>query len=109
MQGYRAVPRRKVALFAFFALAVCGLIAAAASSATQTPVEMKFACALKSNGLMRYVSNLNQCKSTDIKVDIHAGPTISLCINPDGSVRDIPPRQCKKPGVVLTIPPATGI
>jgi large repetitive protein len=77
------------------------------AAATQQPIEMKFACALKSNGLMRYVSNLNQCKSTEDKVTIHPGP-ISLCINPDGSVRKIPPFQCKKPGVVLTIPPASG-
>src|ERR671933_2935806 len=68
---------------------------------------MKFACALKSNGLMRYVSNLNQCKGTEDKVTIKPGP-ISLCINPDGTVRKIPPYQCNKPGVVLTLPPASG-
>ena len=77
------------------------------AGATQVPIEMKFACALKSNGLMRYVSNVNQCKSTEIQVTIHPGP-ITLCINPDGTVRKIPPFQCKKPGTVLTIPPASG-
>src|SRR5256885_11179340 len=88
------------------AIAVVGGVSRDAA-ATQVPVEMKFACALKSNGLMRYVSNLNQCKSTEDKVTIQPGPT-SLCINPDGSVRKIPPFQCKKPGTVLTIPPASG-
>src|SRR5439155_22065484 len=88
------------------AVAVAGGISRDAG-ATQQPVEMKFACALKSNGLMRYVSNLNQCKSTEEKVTINPGP-ISLCIQPDGSVRKIPAFQCKKPGTVLTLPPASG-
>ena len=73
------------------------------AAATQQPIEMKFACALKSNGLMRYVSNLNQCKNTEDQITIKPGP-ITLCINPDGSVRKIPPFQCKKPGTVLTLP-----
>ena len=80
---------------------------AGSTSATLTPVEMNFACALKSNGLMRYVSSLNQCKSTENKVTIHPGP-ITVCVNPDGTVRKIPPYQCQKPGVVLTLPPASG-
>src|SRR5437870_7512495 len=88
------------------AVAVAGGVSRDAA-ATQAPIEMNFACSLKSNGLMRYVSNLNQCKSTEDKVTIKPGP-ISLCIQPDGSVRKIPPFQCKKPGVVLTIPPASG-
>src|SRR5437870_1132750 len=88
------------------AVAVAGGVSRDAA-ATQAPIEMNFACSLKSNGLMRYISNLNQCKSTEDKVTIHPGP-ITLCINPDGSVRKIPPFQCKKPGVVLTIPPASG-
>src|ERR671927_703701 len=77
------------------------------AAATQVPIEMKFACALKSNGLTRYVSNLNQCKSTEDKINIKPGPW-SFCVNPDGTVRKIPPFQCKKPGVVLTLPPASG-
>src|ERR671937_152095 len=40
-------------------------------------------------------------------VTIHPGP-ITVCINPDGTVRKIPPYQCQKPGVVLTLPPAGG-
>src|SRR5947208_10121645 len=57
---------------------------------------------------MRYVSNLNQCKNTEEKITINPGP-VSICIQPDGSVRKIPPFQCKKPGVVLTLPPTSGI
>src|SRR2546423_968085 len=77
------------------------------AAATQVPVEMKFACALKSNGLMRYVSNLNQCKNTEDKITIKPGPW-SVCVQPDGTTRKIPPFQCKKPGTVLTLPPASG-
>src|SRR5438128_2986765 len=88
------------------AVAVVGVVSHDAG-ATQVPVEMKFACTLKSNGLMRYVSNLNQCKNTEEKITIKPGPW-SLCIQPDGSVRKIPPFQCKKPGTVLTLPPASG-
>src|SRR5947207_15983272 len=68
---------------------------------------MTVACALKSNGLMRYVSTLNQCKNTEEKVTIKPGP-ISVCVQPDGTVRKIPPFQCKKPGTALTLPPASG-
>src|SRR6266550_1066946 len=95
-------------LFAVALLATAvALVVGGSASATQQPVEMKVACALKSNGLMRYVSNLNQCKNTEDTVTIKPGP-ISLCVQPDGSVRKIPAFQCKKPGTVLTLPPASG-
>src|ERR671937_625906 len=100
------VGRTVLILAALTAVAVVGVVSRDAG-ATQQPVEMKFACALKSNGLMRYVSNLNQCKSTEIQVTIHPGP-ITTCVNPDGTVLKIPPYQCQKPGVVLTLPPASG-
>src|SRR5438094_10137040 len=86
--------KKLVLVGAGLAAVASALIAARAGAATQAPIEMKFACALKSNGLTRYVSNLNKCKNTELQVTIRPGPT-SLCINPDGSVRDIPPRQCK--------------
>src|ERR671934_195747 len=100
------VGRTVLILAALTATAIVGMVSRDAR-ATQSPVEMNFACALKSNGLMRYVSNLNQCKGTEIKVTIHPGP-ITVCVNPDGTVRKIPPYQCQKPGVVLTLPPASG-
>src|ERR671924_1710059 len=106
------VGRTVLILAALAAVAVVGGVsrdagAAYDAAAAATPVEMNFACALKSNGLMRYVTNLNQCKKTEEKVTIHPGP-ITVCINPDGTVRKIPPYQCQKPGVVLTLPPASG-
>src|SRR5919201_6762892 len=107
------VVRTVLILAALTAVAIAGMVshdagATQTTQATQAPIEMNFACALKSNGLMRYVSNLNQCKGTEIKVTIHPGP-ISVCVNPDGTTRKIPPYQCQKPGVVLTLPPASGI
>src|SRR6266516_6898654 len=100
------IRRALLVTVALMAVAVVGVVSHDAG-ATQVPVEMKFACALKSNGLMRYVSNLNQCKNSEEKVTIKPGP-ISLCVQPDGTVRKIPPFQCKKPGTVLTLPPASG-
>src|SRR5919109_293073 len=106
------VGRTVLILAALAAVAVVGGVsrdagAAYDAAAAATPVEMNFACALKSNGLMRYVTNLNQCKKTEEKVTIKPGP-ITVCVNPDGTVRKIPPYQCTKPGVVLTLPPASG-
>src|SRR5213595_1749755 len=86
------------------------VIGGAGANATQTPIEMKFACALKSNGLMRYVSNLNQCKSTEDKVTIKPGPVL-ICVQPDGSVRKVPNFNqtiCKKPAIDITLPPTSG-
>src|SRR5919204_3649805 len=100
------VGRTVLILAALTATAIVGMVSRDAG-ATQTPIEMNFACALKSNGLMRYVSNLNQCKGTETKVTIKPGP-ITVCVNPDGTVRKIPPYQCQKPGVVLTLPPPSG-
>ena len=68
---------------------VAGAAHDGAATATVAPVEMKFACALKSNGLMRYVTNLNQCKNTEEKITIKPGPW-TLCVQPDGSTRKIP-------------------
>jgi hypothetical protein len=98
-------------------LVVAALLAAGVASVsggarvravTAVPIEMNFACSLKSNGLMRYVSNLNQCTKNEDKITIKPGP-ITICVNPDGTVRKIPPAQCNKPGVVLTLPPTSGI
>jgi large repetitive protein len=88
------------------AVAVVGGVSREAA-AIPAPIEMNFACALQSNGLMRYVSNLNQCKKTEEKVTIKPG-LVSVCVQPDGTTRKIPPYQCKKPGFVVTLPPTSG-
>src|SRR5690349_9476055 len=82
----------------------------AVSSATTQPVEMKFACALKSNGLMRYVSSLSQCTKNETGVTVKPGPTL-ICVQPDGSVRKVPNFNqtiCKKPAIDITLPPTSG-
>ena len=96
--------------FAVSALTLTGALIAGAAPQTTTaaPVEMNFACALKSNGLMRYVSNLNQCKSTEDKVTIKPGP-VKLCIQPGGSVRKVSNfNNCKPQTNQLTLPPSSG-
>src|SRR5215210_452705 len=60
-----------------------GTLEGATALAVTTPTEMNFACALKSNGLMRYVTNLNQCKKSEEKVTIKPGP-VRTCVQPDG-------------------------
>src|SRR5947209_9361184 len=101
------VGRAILILAVFTALTVGGVVSRDAG-AVQQPVEMKFACALKSNGLMRYVSNLNQCKSSEDKVTIKPGPVL-LCIQPSGSVRKVTSfSACKPPAMQLTLPPTSG-
>jgi len=101
-------------LGAFVMLAV-GAISAGAlvgigsdAVAAQTPTEMNFACALKSNGLMRFVTDLKQCKKTEEQVTIKPGQVLT-CVQPDGSVRKLSNiANCKPPAVQLTLPPASG-
>src|SRR5919112_6508716 len=85
-----------------------GTLEGATALAVTTPTEMNFACALKSNGLMRYVTNLNQCKKTEDKVTIKPGPVLT-CVQPDGSVRKVSSfSECKSPATRLTLPPTSG-
>jgi methionine-rich copper-binding protein CopC len=85
-----------------------GTLEGATALAVTTPTEMNFACALKSNGLMRYVTNLNQCKKTEDKVTIKPGPVLT-CVQPDGSVRKVSSfSKCKSPATRLTLPPTSG-
>jgi VCBS repeat-containing protein len=84
--------------------------AASTGAAVIAPVEMTFACALNSNGLLRYVTGLNQCKSTETKVTIKPGPVL-VCVQSDGSVRKTSNlTSCNPPNASfgLTLPPATG-
>ena len=84
------------------------VIGGAGAGAAPAPVEMSFACALKSNGLMRYVSNLNQCRKTEDKVTIKPGP-VRVCVQPDGSVRKVNNfSSCRPPAIQLTLPPTSG-
>jgi large repetitive protein len=78
------------------------------ATAVPSPVEMTAACALKSNGLMRYVTSTSQCTKNETAVPIKPGPHL-LCIQPTGSVRKVSNfNQCKPPSIQLTIPPTSG-
>jgi hypothetical protein len=100
-------------LGAFVMLAV-GAISAGAlvgigsdAVAETTPQPMDFACALKSNGLMRYVTEQDPCKKSEQSVTIKPG--VLTCVQPDGSVRKVSNfANCKPPAVQLTLPPASG-
>jgi methionine-rich copper-binding protein CopC len=95
-------------LFVALVTVVALLVGGGGASATPSPVEMNFACALKSNGLMRYVSNLNQCKKTEDSVTIKPGP-VRVCVQPDGSVRKVNNfSNCRPPAIQLTLPPTSG-
>ena len=74
-----------------------------------TPVQMNFACALKSNGLMSYTTSLSKCTSNRTPVSILPGP-VYVCVHTDSSVYligalsncPVPPNK-----TALTLPPTT--
>ncbi|TQM54609.1 beta strand repeat-containing protein [Humibacillus xanthopallidus] len=90
-------------------LLVAALLAPAGSAAA-APVagEMSYACALKSNGVLRAVSSLSECKGNETKVTLKPGPAI-FCVQPSGSTRlATKPKDCKSPATALTLPPTSG-
>ena len=70
---------------------------------------MTLACALKGNGLLKYVASASGCSSKQgTLVRLGVSSPVSLCRQPDGSVRLIPPRDCTKAsGTMFTIPSNT--
>ncbi|HET8987821.1 MAG TPA: Ig-like domain-containing protein, partial [Humibacillus sp.] len=95
--------------------AACALLLVAAllapggsASAAPTAGELSYACALKSNGLLRAVSSLSECKSNETTVTLKPGPT-TVCTQPSGSTRVVTkPKDCKPPATSLTLPPLSG-
>ena len=82
--------------------------AGVAPTAAPTAGELSYACALKSNGLLRAVTSLSDCKSNEKKVTLKPGPDI-FCVQPSGSTRlATKPQDCKPPSTALTLPPASG-
>jgi large repetitive protein len=98
-------------------LLVAALLAPAGSASAARPAppaagptagEMSYACALKSNGLLRAVTSLSECKSNETKVTLKPGPDI-FCVQPSGSTRlATKPKDCNKPATALTLPPTSG-
>ncbi len=94
-------------------VAMVALILPGYASAADPQPTLQFACALKSNGLLRYVTGLNDCRTKqEIPVTVVPGPT-NLCIKPDGSVRFVNnPSDCGSGpplnrGTPLTLPSST--
>jgi VCBS repeat-containing protein len=104
--------RRWAGLWALtLAVAGGGAVAplAASASAATTPVTMNHACALKSNGLMRYVSSTAQCTTHETKVNFVPGP-VHVCIHSNKTVHLVAAvSDCVPPAGVraLTLPSAT--
>ena len=88
-------------------LLVAALLAPGGSaSAAPTAGELSYACALKSNGLLRAVGSLSECKSNETKVTLKPGPH-TVCIQPSGSTRlATKPKDCKAPATRSPLPPA---
>src|SRR5919202_1750091 len=104
----RKITKGTVLIAVTLVAAAIALLGGGAASSAPVPVEMNYACALKSNGLMRYVTSLSQCKSTEDKVTIKPGPH-KLCIQPDGSTRKVSNfNNCRPPARQVTIPPTSG-
>ena len=93
------------------AVAVVAAIAgiAAVSSAARTPQSLTLICALKGNGLVKVVTSASQCppKQGTLLTFSVASP-VTLCRQPDGSVRQVPLRDCTKAsGTMFTVPSNT--
>jgi methionine-rich copper-binding protein CopC len=89
-----------------FALLV---VAFGGNARAATPVEMQFACALKSNGLLRYVTSTSQCKKKETQVTVKPGPNY-VCVQPDGSSRLVSgPLACPPTRRLVVLPPQSGI
>ncbi len=62
----------------------------------------------KSNGLLRAVASLSECKNNETKVTVKPGPT-PCASSPSGSTRLAKnARDCKSPATTLTVPPTSG-
>ncbi|HEY9266483.1 MAG TPA: hypothetical protein VIQ11_17950, partial [Mycobacterium sp.] len=80
--------------------------------AVETETQLRYACAQKSNGLMRAASSASDCRpKQETPVAIWPGPTL-LCIQPDGSVRRFTSaKSCtgaKPAGTLLVVPTTNG-
>ncbi len=79
--------------------------------ASHPVASLDFACALKSNGLLRYVTNLNHCNaSREVGVSIRPGPTL-VCVLPGGFAarRVTSAAACAPPRTLLTLPSSTDV
>ena len=107
---------RRSRLLALVLLTVAAMIVVLATPivafAAETETQLRYACAQKSNGLLRAASGPGDCRpKQETPVTVWPGPT-SLCIQPDGSVRRFASsKSCmgaKPAGTLLVVPTTTG-
>lgn len=98
-------------LFSVFAM-ILALATPSVAFAVDSETQLRYACAQKSNGLMRAAGGPGDCRpKQETAVTIWPGPT-TLCIQPDGSVRRFTSaKSCtgtKPAGTKLVVPSTTG-
>ncbi|MDQ1373559.1 MAG: large repetitive protein, partial [Actinomycetota bacterium] len=70
----------KLVIAVLAALALAGTVVFAASSGASAPTEMRYACALQSNGLLRYATKPADCHSrSEVAVDLKA-TQVQACV-----------------------------
>ncbi|MCD5348099.1 S-layer family protein [Agromyces sp. S2-1-8] len=103
----------RLALVLFTVLAMIFVLAApSVAYAADDATQLRYACAQKSNGLLRAASGAGDCRpKQETVVTIWPGPT-TLCVQPDGSVRRFTSaKSCtgtKPAGTKLVVPTTTG-
>ncbi|MDR6905045.1 hypothetical protein J2X63_000731 [Agromyces sp. 3263] len=111
----RRVPgrARPALVFAAILALVVGVAAPSVAVASTTEAQLTFACAQKSNGLLRVATSSSDCRpKQETAVAIWPGPT-QLCVQPDGSVRRLSSAKActgtKPPGTIITVPTSTPV
>ncbi|WP_169735723.1 beta strand repeat-containing protein [Intrasporangium oryzae] len=88
---------------------VGALVSPMASQATTAPTELRYACALKSNGNLRAVATASDCGKNETLVTFKPGP-VRVCVQPSGSSRYVTSfSKCRPPALQLTLPPTSGV
>ncbi|MFF2389566.1 Ig-like domain-containing protein [Agromyces sp. NPDC058104] len=98
-------------LFSVFAM-ILALASPSVAFAVDSETQLRYACAQKSNGLLRAAGSPGDCRpKQETAVTIWPGPT-TLCIQPDGSVRRFTSaKSCtgtRPAGTMLVVPSTTG-
>ncbi|HSF98930.1 MAG TPA: Ig-like domain-containing protein, partial [Ornithinibacter sp.] len=81
---------------------------AAPEALEPAPTELTYACALTSNGQLRWVVSLSSCTKKETQVTVKPGPVL-VCVQPSGSTRYVTSFSgCRPPATQLTLPPTSG-
>ena len=112
-----SVRRLATALFVLPLLIIAGLTATTMTSASASPgvfsapapTQMSYACALKSNGLLRYVTSTSKCLKAETPVTISPGPNYARHHQDDLAylVSSLNSRPVPKNKAALTLPPSS--